>query len=338
MSALRDKYQSVSQFFKDVKRVIEDIVTRLSDVETTMDNFGGGGIPQEEDPPNYEAGEGIAIENDEISLNYDGPFAVHVHHYNEETPTTMYVQANSGRIMIDQTSVFSTAPAEGVYTALGSGQVMWLKVNFTTMTSITTEYLAAAEDFYTDTQNVIYIRLAKNVDGTLRQYQFGDIKYRRQGVSKLTSTNTSTAAISTQAGYNEGTGPLNLTVYSGSTPTPPTPPVSSGGMMFPNYVNLADTSPYGTVFAEGSSYRIDSAGWLRFTCMGTSITDACVFLHINGNAIGMYKGGGGGFTTFLPIQDNSTVYYTAGGSAIPCLVKFDGYAVPINGGGTSGTI
>lgn len=334
MSALRDKYQSVSQFFKDVKRVIEDIVTRLSDVETTMDNFGGGGIPQEEDPPNYEAGEGIAIEDDEISLNYDGPFAVHVHHYDEETPTTMYVQANSGRIMIDQTSVFSTAPAEGVYTTLGSGQVMWLKVNFATMTNITTEYLAAAEDFYTDTQSVIYIRLAKNVDGTLRQYQFGDIKYRRQGVTKLSNVDNNTARITGQAGYIEGTGPLSLQVYSGSTPTPPTPPVSSGGMMFPNYMNLADTSPYGTSMYEGVTYTMGNAGWIRFTCLGTTLAGACEFIHIDNNAIGMYKGGGGGYTTFLPIHSGAVVYYTGG---VPCIVKFDGYATS-QGSPTSSTV
>ena len=333
MSALRDKYQSVSQFFKDVKRVIEDIVTRLSDVETTMDNFGGGGIPQEEDPPNYEAGEGIAIDDDQISLNYDGPFAVHADHYDENTPTTMYVQANSGRIMIDQTSVFSTAPSEGVYTTLGSGQVLWLKVDFSNMSSISTSLLAAAETFYTDTQSVIYIRLAKNVDGTLRQYQFGDIKYRRQGVSKLTSTDTSTAAISTQYGYETGTGPLNLTVYSGSTPTPPTPPVSSGGMMFPNYMNLADTSPYGTSMYEGISYTMGNAGWIRFTCFGTTLAGACEFIHIDNNAIGMYKGGGGGYTTFLPVSSGAVVYYTGG---VPCLVKFDGYAT--SNGTTSSTV
>lgn len=334
MSALRDKYQSVSQFFKDVKRVIEDIVTRLSDVETTMDNFGGGGIPQEEDPPNYEAGEGIAIDDDQISLNYDGPFAVHADHYDENTPTTMYVQANSGRIMIDQTSVFSTAPAEGVYTTLGSGQVLWLKVDFSTMSNITTSLLAAAETFYTDTQSVIYIRLAKNVDGTLRQYQFGDIKYRRQGVSKLSNVDNNTAKITGQAGYIEGTGPLSLQVYSGSTPTPPTPPpVSSGGMMFPNYMNLADTSPYGTSMYEGVTYTMGNAGWIRFTCFGTTLAGACEFIHIDNNAIGMYKGGGGGYTTFLPVSSGAVVYYTGG---VPCLVKFDGYAT--SGGTTSGTV
>lgn len=335
MSALRDKYQSVSQFFKDVKRVIEDIVTRLSDVEEIMDNFGGGGIPQEEDPPKYEAGEGIAIDNDEISLNYDGPFAVHVHHYDTEVPTTMYVQANSGRIMIDQTSVFSDAPAEGIYYTLTSGQVLWLRVVFTNMSSITTSYLVAAEDFYTDTQSFIFIRLAKNVDGTLRQYQFGDIKYRRQGVSSLGNVDDNTAQITGQSDYIPGTGPLLLQVSSGRTPGP-TPPVSSGGMMFPNYVNLADTSPYGTSMYEGIHYTMGNNGWIRFTCIGSTQTGACVFIHIDNAAIGMHAGTGG-HTTFLPVSSGADVYYTGNGASVQYVVKFDGYATS-QGSPTSSTI
>jgi hypothetical protein len=99
-------------------------------------------------------------------------------------------------------------------------------------------------------------------------------------------------------------------------------------------MNLADTSPYGTSMYEGVQYTMGANGWIRFTCLGTTLAGACEFIHINNNAIGMYKGGGGGYTTFLPINSGAVVYYTGG---VPCIVKFDGYATS-NGTPTSSTI
>lgn len=101
MSALKDKYQSVGQFFKDVKRTIEDIVTRLSDVETRIDeSVGGGALPQEEDETpqegaEYDAGSGISIESNMISANLNAGTNVTITGSTDSTALTIAVPRNN---------------------------------------------------------------------------------------------------------------------------------------------------------------------------------------------------------------------------------------------------
>lgn len=100
MSALKDKYQSVGQFFKDVKRTIEDIATRLSDVETRIDeSVGGGALPQDDEEkdetPQYDAGSGINIESNTVSANLTAGTNVTITGSTDSTALTIAVPRNN---------------------------------------------------------------------------------------------------------------------------------------------------------------------------------------------------------------------------------------------------
>lgn len=181
----------------------------------------------------------------------------------------------------------------------------------------------------TITGNQWYTELAYKTNGTLIQNQFGDVVAPSEVPAALNGgVQQILAGDNVYISPEDGKGNVRINASSGGGGGS----VSSGGMMFPNYMNLADASPYGTSMYEGVQYTMGANGWIRFTCLGTTLAGACEFIHINNNAIGMYKGGGGGYTTFLPVSSGAVVYYTGG---VPCIVKFDGYATS---NGTSSTI
>lgn len=172
MSALKDKYQSVGQFFKDVKRTVEDIVTRLSDVETRIDeSVGGGALPQEEENgKEYKAGEGILItDDDSIVLDYNGPFAYQLDHIDTTTATTLWVTRLVGYVVrngLRKTVYANTTPA-----AMASGESAWMLYN----TDADSYSISIQTNAPTATSNKICVKLAENVNGVLRQIQFGEV-------------------------------------------------------------------------------------------------------------------------------------------------------------------
>ena len=172
MSALKDKYQSVGQFFKDVKRTVEDIVTRLSDVETRIDeSVGGGALPQEEENgKEYKAGEGILItDDDSIVLDYNGPFAYQLDHIDTTTATTLWVTRSVGYVVrngLRKTVYANTTPA-----AMASGESAWMLYN----TDADSYSISIQTNAPTATSNKICVKLAENVNGVLRQIQFGEV-------------------------------------------------------------------------------------------------------------------------------------------------------------------
>ena len=93
MGYTKNKYQTTGEFFKDVKRGIEDIALRLDEVEKRQDDITAGGIQQVLDDEPVEDGATVQ------PFQYEGPFAVISDHdgYASNTPGTYYtIQVGSG--------------------------------------------------------------------------------------------------------------------------------------------------------------------------------------------------------------------------------------------------
>lgn len=228
-----------------------------------------------------------------------------------------YVIAGNNRQAVSEPAVFPMVDGARVY-LVGTP-------NLTNHTATYTISVVQTGNPPSVTGNQWYTELAYKSSGTLIQNQFGDVVAPYEvpaasngGVQQILS------GINTWVSPADGKGVVTINASSGYIPEP-TPPVSSGGMMFPNYANLADASPDGTSMYEGIHYTMGGNGWIRFTCIGATQTGACVYIHINNAAIGMHAGTGG-HTTFLPVQSGADVYYTGNGASIQYIVKFDGYA------------
>lgn len=119
-----------------------------------------------------EAGEGsneIVIGSTFSEFEYDGPFAVKVDHVDETTPTTLYIVVNTGVITYEKKR--KNINAVTTSTSLSSGQSYWLKYN--TVSGAVSYYKASSPQ--ADSNNVIQVKLAENVNGVLKQVQFGEI-------------------------------------------------------------------------------------------------------------------------------------------------------------------
>lgn len=292
MSALKDKYQSVGQFFKDVKRTVEDIVTRLSDVETRIDeSVGGGALPQEEENgKEYKAGEGILItDDDSIVLDYNGPFAYQLDHIDTTTTTTLWVTRSVGYVVrngLRKTVYANTTPA-----AMASGESAWMLYN----TDADSYSISIQTNAPTATSNKICVKLAENVNGVLRQIQFGEVVV-------TTSGGTGTA------GFPDL---ITGTTVSGET----------------NYPVSADSWLIGHVglYAGSGNYPTHLSGYvdLKVSSTATSSSSNTIELYCNQ---GLYEVAQSGlnewFPVCIPIKAGYTIRLTVSGSASTDLYLF----------------
>lgn len=215
---------------------------------------------------------------------YDGPFAVFIDHADENTPEDLYVVWNGGWVSIGN-RIYALADRTTVF-KLESNKTLYAKIYVNESVTSRATYIQSATT-PTETANVFFVQMAKNVNGSLVQIQYGGIST----IDMKLIAGSSNVSLSP----SEGRGQVSIAVAGGT---------SGGGLGIP---------PYSTLYVSGS---------LPENSYGQATT---FIIPVKAGTVGVFDDGGGAAAVYASADGSIRIPLTFSGSSAYCDAPSDGY-------------
>ena len=215
---------------------------------------------------------------------YDGPFAVFIDHADENTPEDLYVVWNGGWVSIGN-RIYALADRTTVF-KLENNKTLYAKIYVNESVTSRATYIQSATT-PTETANVFFVQMAKNVNGSLVQIQYGGIST----IDMKLIAGSSNVSLSP----SEGRGQVSIAVAGGT---------SGGGLGIP---------PYSTLYVSGS---------LPENSYGQATT---FIIPVKAGTVGVFDYGGGAAAVYASADGSIRIPLSFSGSSAYCDAPSDGY-------------
>lgn len=217
---------------------------------------------------------------------YDGPFAVFIDHPDENTPEDLHVVWNGGFVSIgnriyqldDRTTTFK----------LENNKTLYAKIYVNYSVTSRVAYLQSATT-PSDTANVIFVQMAKNVNGELKQIQYGGIS----SIDMKLIAGTSNVTLSP----SEGRGQVTINVSGSGTS-------GTGGLGIP---------PYSVLYISGHIPEYSYGQAVSFV------------IPVKAGTVGIYDDGGGAAAVYASADGSVRELINISGGSGSCVAPSDGW-------------
>lgn len=217
---------------------------------------------------------------------YDGPFAVFIDHPDEDTPEDLHVVWNGGFVSIgnriyqleDRTTTFK----------LENNKTLYAKIYVNYSVTSRVAYLQSATT-PSDTANVIFVQMAKNVNGELKQIQYGGIS----SIDMKLIAGTSNVTLSP----SEGRGQVSINVSGSGTS-------GTGGLGIP---------PYSVLYISGHIPEHSYGQAISFV------------IPVKAGTVGIYDDGGGAAAVYASADGSVRQLINISGGSGSCIATSDGW-------------
>lgn len=217
---------------------------------------------------------------------YDGPFAVFIDHPDEDIPEDLHVVWNGGFVSIgnriyeiaDRTTTFKLENNKSLYAKVF--------VNYSVSNRVT--YVQSSTT-PTTSDNVFYVKMATNINGTLKQIQYGGVST----IDMKLIAGTSNVTLSP----SEGRGQVTINVSGSGTS-------GTGGLGIP---------PYSVLYISGHIPEHSYGQAISFV------------IPVKAGTVGIYDDGGGAAAVYASADGSVRQVINLSGGSGSCVATSDGW-------------
>ena len=217
---------------------------------------------------------------------YDGPFAVFIDHPDEDTPEDLHVVWNGGFVSIGN-RIYQLEDRITTF-KLENNKTLYAKIYVNYSVTSRVAYLQSAST-PSDTANVIFVQMAKNVNGELKQIQYGGIS----SIDMKLIAGTSNVTLSP----SEGRGQVSINVSGSGTS-------GTGGLGIP---------PYSVLYISGHIPEHSYGQAISFV------------IPVKAGTVGIYDDGGGAAAVYASADGSVRQLINISGGSGSCVATSDGW-------------